>query len=257
LTTAFDITEPKTPEDIKELIEQRIPSIDKDALECIIEHKIDGVTFLELTEEYLRELFPLLGDRIKVKRLINELCTSIPPQAVDSFAVSSPLIPTSNKRKRMVLSSDEEQEEEVLVDTNLITSNCSSPACSSRSHVSESPTASLSSVNSASTIKTAKVKAISDWTGSFTVPTRFSTSTSNAIKCNTLTSKSRDEIVNAMSTCMLIHTLTPTPDDISVCCKKMISKHPTLKDTNGSGYVSCFENYTNVFYIRILGNKNY
>jgi hypothetical protein len=72
-----------------------------------------------------------------------------------------------------------------------------------------------------------------------------------------LTSKSRDEIVNAMSTCMLIHTLTPTPDDISVCCKKMISKHPTLKDTNGSGYVSCFENYTNVFYIRILGNKNY
>jgi hypothetical protein len=49
LTTTFDITEPKSPEDIKELIEQRIPSIDKDALESIIEHKIDSVTFLELT----------------------------------------------------------------------------------------------------------------------------------------------------------------------------------------------------------------
>jgi hypothetical protein len=43
----------------------------------------------------------------------------------------------------MVLSSDEEQEEEVLVDTNLITSNCSSSAHSASSNISESPTASL------------------------------------------------------------------------------------------------------------------
>ena len=43
------------------------------ALEGISAHKIDGFTFQQLTEEYLRELFPLLGDRVKIKRLICEL----------------------------------------------------------------------------------------------------------------------------------------------------------------------------------------
>ena len=101
------------------------------------------------------------------------------------------------------------------------------------------------------------VIALSDWTNSLTVPTRFSVSTSKAIKCNTLTSKSRDEIVNAVSTCILIHTLNPSPEEISVCCKKLLDKHPTLKDTHGSGYVSFCVSYLLWCEFRILGNKSY
>ena len=34
-------------------------------------YKIDGEAFLELTEEYLREVAPILGDRIKLKKIIS------------------------------------------------------------------------------------------------------------------------------------------------------------------------------------------
>ena len=43
----------------------------KDVLENIRIHKIDGAAFLQLNEEYLREVAPLLGDRIKLKSVVS------------------------------------------------------------------------------------------------------------------------------------------------------------------------------------------
>ena len=42
-----------------------------DVLENIRIHKIDGAAFLQLNEEYLREVAPLLGDRIKLKSVVS------------------------------------------------------------------------------------------------------------------------------------------------------------------------------------------
>ena len=66
----------KTPADVKIYVKQHISSIEDTVLEAIVKHKIDGATFLQLTEEYLREIFPLLDDRLKVKKLVCDLITS-------------------------------------------------------------------------------------------------------------------------------------------------------------------------------------
>ena len=36
---------------------------------------------------------------------------------------------------------------------------------------------------------------------------------------------------------MLLHTMTPSSDEIAICCKRLVEKHEVLKDTEGSGYV--------------------
>lgn len=36
------------------------------------EHKNDGEVFLQITDEYLREIAPLLGDCLKIRRVIND-----------------------------------------------------------------------------------------------------------------------------------------------------------------------------------------
>ncbi|CAI8031483.1 hypothetical protein GBAR_LOCUS17865 [Geodia barretti] len=47
-------------------------SLSESILDNIFEHKIDGEVFLSLNDENLREIAPLLGDRLKIKRLISE-----------------------------------------------------------------------------------------------------------------------------------------------------------------------------------------
>ena len=53
-------------------LKQDIPSISESILDKILEHKIDGEVFLSLNDENLREIAPLLGDRLKIKRVISE-----------------------------------------------------------------------------------------------------------------------------------------------------------------------------------------
>ena len=62
-----------SPEEVRKYVLEKIPQIDANVLDKIVEHKIDGETFLVLNEEYLREVAPLLGDRLKIKKLIVQL----------------------------------------------------------------------------------------------------------------------------------------------------------------------------------------
>ena len=59
-----------SPEDVCIFLEKEIPTISEDILKKIVEHKIDGEVFLSLNDEYLREIAPLLGDRLKIKRVL-------------------------------------------------------------------------------------------------------------------------------------------------------------------------------------------
>ena len=52
-------------------LEKEIPTTFKDILGKIVEHKIDGEVFLGLNDEYLREIAPLLGDWLKIKRVFS------------------------------------------------------------------------------------------------------------------------------------------------------------------------------------------
>ena len=59
-----------SPQQVCEFLKNEIPTISGDILEKIIAHKIDGEVFLEIDDEYLREIAPLVGDRVKMKRAI-------------------------------------------------------------------------------------------------------------------------------------------------------------------------------------------
>lgn len=57
-------------EDLCFYLKQEIPSLSEDVFKLLNEHKIDGGLFLELDDEYLKEVAPLLGDRLKLKRVM-------------------------------------------------------------------------------------------------------------------------------------------------------------------------------------------
>ena len=56
------------PEEVGKYLKQQIPALSGDILEKIVGQKIDGEVFLALDEGSLREIAPLLGDRVKIKR---------------------------------------------------------------------------------------------------------------------------------------------------------------------------------------------
>ena len=64
-----------SPEEVCAYLKEQIPFISEGILERIMEHKIDGEVFLQLNDEYLREMAPLLGDRLKLKKIINKALT--------------------------------------------------------------------------------------------------------------------------------------------------------------------------------------
>ena len=68
LTANFEVL--YSPQQVCEFLKSEIPTISDDVLEKVIAHKIDGEVFLEMDDEYLREIAPLVGDRIKIKRAI-------------------------------------------------------------------------------------------------------------------------------------------------------------------------------------------
>ena len=53
-----------------------------------------------------------------------------------------------------------------------------------------------------------------------------------------LSQKARDEIVNSLSTLILVHTIRPTSEDYNTVCSRLVKKHAVLKDHIGSGFVS-------------------
>ena len=58
------------PEQLCEFLKKQVPDITECVLEAILTHKISGDVFMELNEEYLREIVPLLGDRLKLIKAI-------------------------------------------------------------------------------------------------------------------------------------------------------------------------------------------
>jgi len=62
-----------SPEEVRDYVSDELPFIESSVLDKIVEHKIDGETFLLLNDEYLREIAPLLGDRLKIKKIIVKL----------------------------------------------------------------------------------------------------------------------------------------------------------------------------------------
>ena len=59
-----------SPEKLCIFLKQKIPTLSEDILTKTVAYKIDGEVFLGLNDEYLREIAPLLGDRMKLRRVL-------------------------------------------------------------------------------------------------------------------------------------------------------------------------------------------
>ena len=66
------VLEDKSIEGLCDYLSTEITSISEDVLSNLRRHKVDGKIFVQLNKEYLREVAPLLGDRLKLKKGISE-----------------------------------------------------------------------------------------------------------------------------------------------------------------------------------------
>ena len=76
------------------------------------------------------------------------------------------------------------------------------------------------------------------WVKKLIIPTRFSKSTMDCIDMGVLSPHARDEIINSVSTCILLYTVALTPEKRRSICQRLVSTIPILKDSIGTGYVS-------------------
>ena len=76
------------------------------------------------------------------------------------------------------------------------------------------------------------------WVESLPFPTHYSKTTTEAIQKGVYTKSARTEIVNAISTRIMDHTMTPTSVEYTKLCARLISVYPNSADTVGNRYVS-------------------
>jgi hypothetical protein len=72
----------------------------------------------------------------------------------------------------------------------------------------------------------------SNWHNDFKIPDKFSLQTNQALLSgdrSKITPKMRDEIINSLSGVILQFTITPTPEQYTVVCIKLIQKFPIFK----------------------------
>ena len=49
-----------------------LKELDDDIVDTLSKNKIGGKEFMALTDDLLREMFPIVGERVKVRKLIDE-----------------------------------------------------------------------------------------------------------------------------------------------------------------------------------------
>ena len=75
-----------SPSEVCTYLEQEIPTLSQEVLMKFEEHKIDGEVCSALTEEFLREIAPLLGDQLEIKRVLDATQLKVSSVRVVFFA---------------------------------------------------------------------------------------------------------------------------------------------------------------------------
>ena len=82
--------ENKDVDELCDFIKDSILDIECDVLENFKRHNVNGEIFAQLDEEYLRELPPLLGDRVRLKIISAAFEPASVTQTPESTPVTSP-----------------------------------------------------------------------------------------------------------------------------------------------------------------------
>ena len=65
-----DIIEPLSHEEFGDFLSER--GLHEDAVSAFVSQRVSGAAFLKLSEDDLKELIPIIGDRILVRELLRE-----------------------------------------------------------------------------------------------------------------------------------------------------------------------------------------
>ena len=65
----------QTTEDFTSYLERQ--GLSSDIVDVITKNRLTAATFLELSSEHLKELFPIVGDRISVSKLLQDIKQSL------------------------------------------------------------------------------------------------------------------------------------------------------------------------------------
>ena len=80
---------------------------------------------------------------------------------------------------------------------------------------------------------------------SFEIPElcTFTNFVKEAVKTGIVSSRARTEIIQVLRTYITAKTVRPTSEQYTTVCRKLISKFPTLKDTEGNSRIVSKGNY--------------
>ena len=73
-----------SPDQVSEYLKEQVPTVSGDILDNIIDQKIDGEVLLALDDASMKEIAPLLGDRVKIKRVIKCVLSKTPSYSIPS-----------------------------------------------------------------------------------------------------------------------------------------------------------------------------
>lgn len=78
----------------------------------------------------------------------------------------------------------------------------------------------------------------SEWHVDFEIPDfhTFSSNVKEAVDSGVTTGIARREIIQVLRTYMLAHTTMPNSEQYNTVCRKLVTKYPKLRDTEGNSY---------------------
>ena len=77
------------------------------------------------------------------------------------------------------------------------------------------------------------------WHLSFKIPElqTFSTFVRDAVRTGVVSARARREIVQVLRTYVTAHTITPTSEQYTTVCRRLVAKYPKLEDTGGKSRI--------------------
>jgi hypothetical protein len=218
-----------SPTTLRLRLKEEIPSLSESIFDNILEHKIDGEVFLSLNDENLCEIAPVLGDRLKIKRLISETLVKLdtPPSstspntpstvASEKYTSTPSLSRTWMSARRSLTdttSADSVDDSPTPTPPSTLSSAVSSTDSEDDDSLPERCNKDVCEINHGEPSSPGGPKL--DWAEGLALQTKFSTPTTKAIETGVLTKSARVEIVHSVATLMLMHTSRPTPHDLDI-----------------------------------------
>ena len=195
-------------------------NVHEDVVSAFIKNRICGQVFLNLSNDELKELIPVIGDRVCVRGIIEKICKVI---LVLNHVLQG--VKISHCAFLIYVSTSVLFLQASTSPTSAMEANMSVPPVTNNEPMPSTPSAGVDT-NTCST----STSQPSNWHLGFKIPEldTFSGVVQQAIKTGVITGIARREVIQVVRTHILVHTVQPTSEQYITVCQKLIGKYPNL-----------------------------